>query len=123
MANYFLQTNPSYHLYGSDSPEARQRLHEMIRSLNPVGFANTLRSMLQSDFPTERLAHITAPTLVLAGEQDPALEAVKLTHRTIPGAAFVTIPGAGHLSNLDQPNAFERHVLDFLHDVSPSFGV
>ncbi len=123
VANYFLQANASYHLYAGDSPEARQRLHEMIHSLNPIGFANTIRAMLQSDFPTERLAQITAPTLVLAGEQDPALEAAKLTHRTIPGAVWVTIPGAGHLSNLDQPQAFERHILDFLHDVSSSFGV
>lgn len=123
VADYFLQVNASYHLVGGDSPAARERLHQMIRALNPVGFANTMRAMMQTDFPTERLAQITAPTLVLAGEQDPALEAVKLTHQTIPGATLKTIAGAGHLSNLDQPYAFERHILDFLHDVSRSSGV
>ncbi len=123
VATYFLQANASYHLVEGDSPAARKRLHQMIRALNPVGFANTMRAMMQTDFPTERLAQITAPTLVLAGEQDPALEAVQLTQRTIPGAVLKTIANAGHLSNLDQPQAFERHILDFLHDVSPSSGV
>lgn len=98
VADYFLQANASYHLVGDDSPAARQRLHQMIHALNSVGFANTLRAMLQNDFPTERLGQITAPTLVLAGEQDPALEAVKLTHQIIPGAVLKTIADAGIVS-------------------------
>lgn len=114
VAEYFLQANRNYHLRAGDSPGGRERLLHMIRSLNPTGFANTIRAMLKTDFPTERLAQITAPTFLLAGEHDPALEAVYLTHHTIPGATLELIPDAGHLSNLDQPELFQNHILSFL---------
>jgi pimeloyl-ACP methyl ester carboxylesterase len=118
VAAYFLQANPNYKLYAGDSPVGRDRLHQMILALKPHGFANTIQALLQADFPTQRLARISAPTLVLAGEHDPALEAVRLTHRAIPGAQFAMIPGAGHLSNLDQPERFQHHILEFLQGVT-----
>ncbi len=118
VADYFLQANPNYKLYAGDSPKGREHLRQMIVALDPHGFANTIRALLRADFPTERLARITASTLVLAGEHDPAMEAVRLTHRNIPGAQFVMIPGAGHLSNLDQPERFQHHMVEFLQGVT-----
>ncbi len=118
VADYFLQANPNYKLYVGDSPKGREHLRQMIVALDPHGFANTIRALLRADFPTERLAQITASTLVLAGEHDPAMEAVRLTHRNIPGAQFVMIPGAGHLSNLDQPERFQHHIVEFLQGVT-----
>lgn len=118
VAAYFLEANPNYKLYAGDSPVARERLRQMILALTPHGFANTIQALLDADFPTQRLAQVRAPTLVLAGEHDPALDAVRLTHRTIPGASFVILPGAGHLSNLDQPDQFQHHILEFLQAVA-----
>ena len=61
------------------------------------------------------LDKITVPTLVLVGADDTHfLGAADYMARKIPGAVRVTIPGAGHASNLHQPDAFNRAVTDFL---------
>jgi pimeloyl-ACP methyl ester carboxylesterase len=41
-----------------------------------------------------------------------------LTHQQIPGALLVILPQAGHLSNLDAPEAFNTSVVDFLHQLA-----
>jgi 3-oxoadipate enol-lactonase len=63
-----------------------------------------------------RLGEIRAPALALVGEED-----VEDMHalaerfaREIPGARRVTIAGAAHLPSLEQPDAFDGHVLPFL---------
>jgi 3-oxoadipate enol-lactonase len=35
-------------------------------------------------------------------------------HETLKGSRFVELPGAGHISNLDQPDTFNRSVREFL---------
>lgn len=117
VADQFLAVNPSYKLFAADTAEGRARVRSMILAMNPVGFGHTIRSMLQQDFPTGRLAEIAAPTLVLAGEQDPALAAVRTTHAAIAHSELAMIPGAGHLSNLDQPEAFLAAILNYLETV------
>jgi pimeloyl-ACP methyl ester carboxylesterase len=63
-----------------------------------------------------RLHRIKAPTLLLWGENDgiaaPAYG--KAYAELIPGAAFKAIPNAGHYPHLEQPQAFMKHVNDFL---------
>jgi pimeloyl-ACP methyl ester carboxylesterase len=61
------------------------------------------------------LATIAVPTLLIWGEQDarsPITVARQFATR-IPGSELVLIPDCGHLSNLDQPMAFNRAVRDF----------
>jgi 3-oxoadipate enol-lactonase len=71
----------------------------------------------------ERAASIVAPTLVIVGDEDritpPALshDLARLVGSALdarPGVELVTIPGAGHLANLEQPVAFSRAVDQFL---------
>jgi pimeloyl-ACP methyl ester carboxylesterase len=68
---------------------------------------------------TDRLAEITAPTLVLTGDADrliaPANSAVLA--QSIPGAKLVTIVGGSHAFNIEMPDLFNRAVLDFLATV------
>ncbi len=62
------------------------------------------------------LAQIAAPTLLVAGEHDrvaPPAALECLTH-ALPGARSVTLPGAGHLPHLEQPDAFDELLIDFL---------
>jgi 3-oxoadipate enol-lactonase len=61
---------------------------------------------------------IRCPTLIAVGEHD-----VRDFHELgahlageIPGARLVTIPGAGHLPNLEAPEALDRLLLEFLED-------
>lgn len=110
----FLAGNPAYRLFAADSDAMRARVRAMIRAADLTGFAHTIRALLDSDLPRDAIPAIRAPTLVLAGEHDPALAAVRVTHERIAGSRLVLLPGAGHLSNLDAPAAFEAAVLDFL---------
>lgn len=63
----------------------------------------------------ESLPQIDVPALVLVGEKDkPFLAATNYMASKIPGARHVVIPGAGHASNIDQPEAFNAAVRSFL---------
>jgi pimeloyl-ACP methyl ester carboxylesterase len=67
------------------------------------------------------LGNVAAPTLILVGEHDaitPRTTAEAIAAR-VYGSEVVTIPGAGHLSNLENPDAFNAAVLAFLAEVKP----
>jgi pimeloyl-ACP methyl ester carboxylesterase len=65
------------------------------------------------------LAQIACPTLVITGELDgptpPADGRLMAEH--ISGARMEIIPKAGHLSNLEQPEAFNRELISFLKEI------
>jgi pimeloyl-ACP methyl ester carboxylesterase len=82
-----------------------------------AGLAYAARGMLaQFDQRViDALPHIAVPTLVLVGERDePFLAATDVMVSKIPNATKVVIPGAGHAANLDQPEAFNQAVEQFL---------
>ena len=89
----------------------------VIRSRNPVGVVHMARTvvMQHDSLVIENLPEIKVPALVLVGEKDmPYLRAAEYMTEFIPGAEHVVIPGAGHVSNLDNEQFFNRTVLDFL---------
>jgi 3-oxoadipate enol-lactonase len=96
------------------SPEVEVRIRQMILAATAQGIAAVSRGMAQRADSTDLLATISCPTLVLVGERDvftpPAV--VQAYAAQIPGAQFAIIPYAGHLSNIEQPEAF----LDALHN-------
>lgn len=56
---------------------------------------------------TDQLAGITAPTLVVNGDEDEAcLESGLLLKRTIPTAGLAVVPNSGHALNLEEPELF-----------------
>jgi len=66
----------------------------------------------------DRIRTITAPTLIVTGDEDwPCLEPGLLMKRTIASAGLVVMPNAGHTINLEDPAAFNRHLADFFHAV------
>jgi len=79
--------------------------------------AHAARGMLaQSDgHVIETLPAIRVPTLVIVGDKDePFLAPCRYMAGKIPGARLEVIAGAGHSANLDQPEAFNRVLGDFL---------
>ena len=81
------------------------------------GLAHAARGMLvQADASViDSLSHIAVPTLVLVGAQDKNyLVGTDYMAGKIAGAHKVVIEGAGHTANLDQPQAFNRAVQEFL---------
>ena len=97
-------------------PQVVRAVREMILSTPPAGIARALRGMAARPDSTPLLGTIRVPALILVGEEDaltPPAESEAMA-RAIPGAALVRIPGAGHLSNLEQPAAFTRALEGFL---------
>ena len=64
----------------------------------------------------DRLPEIKAPTLVIVGDQDlPHIrEVAKLIADRVPGARLITVPGAGHIVNLDTPGPFNSALTSYL---------
>ena len=62
-----------------------------------------------------RMTLLEVPTLVVTGDEDePCLEPAIFMKRKIPRAGLVVLPKSGHTINLEEPEAFNRAVLDFL---------
>jgi 3-oxoadipate enol-lactonase len=101
------------------APEVETRIRQMIDAATPQGIAAASRGMAQRADSTELLADISCPTLVLAGENDAliAASAQQEYAAKIPGARFSLIPHAGHLSNLEQPQAFLQALKAFLAEL------
>lgn len=100
-------------------PETRQRLHTLRLQNSPLGLANSLRGMgtgVQfSLWP--RLAELTMPVLLLAGELDQKFTAINRQMATaIPACRLVIMPGAGHTIHLEQQQAFRELVIRKLGD-------
>ncbi len=98
------------------APQVERRVRQMIDAATPQGIAAASRGMAQRADSTDLLSGLTCPTLVLVGERDiltPPTVAQEYATK-IPGAQYVVIPYAGHLSNLEQPQAFLQAVSSFL---------
>ena len=96
--------------------EIELRIRQMINAATPQGIAAASRGMAQRADSTALLSTIAFPTLVIVGEQDsltPPSVAQDYAAK-IPNAQFIVIPHAGHLSNLEQPEAFLQVVSGFL---------
>lgn len=84
--------------------------------------AHAARGMLaqQDGRVIDTLPGIRVPTLVIVGDQDePFLAPCRYMAGKIPGARLEVIAGAGHSANLDQPEAFNRALGDFLAALPP----
>src|SRR6266542_6097020 len=82
-----------------------------------VGLAHAARGMLaQFDSRViDHLSEIDVPTLIIVGEKDePYDDASRYMQSKIPGSRLEIIPNAGHAANMDQPEAFNRVLLEFL---------
>ena len=66
---------------------------------------------------TDQLSGITAPTLVVNGDEDEAcLDAGLLLKRTIPAAGLLVVPNSGHTLNLEEPDLYNDVVRTFIDD-------
>ncbi len=117
VAEYAMKNNPNISQTASLGKEQENLIREMYLALNPVGYAHSTRMILNAVFDASLLERIKVPTLVLAGQEDGALPACRFIHEKIKESKLVVIPDAGHLSNLDQPVAFNHAVLEYLASV------
>jgi 3-oxoadipate enol-lactonase len=110
------------------SPKAPAALRDQVRGIiesnDRAGIAAALRAMAARPDSTPLLATIDVPTLVIVGAEDaltPPSEAEAMFD-AIPGCRLAELPAAGHLSNMEAPEAFNAAVAEFLTP-RQSFGI
>jgi 3-oxoadipate enol-lactonase len=96
------------------SPQTVAATREMFAATPLEGYIACGEAVRDMDH-RELLPKIKAPTLVIAGKQDPAtpLEANQYIASRVPGAKLIVLDAA-HLSNIEQPQAYTDAVLNFL---------
>ena len=95
-----------------ERPELVARVRRTIEANPPHGIADALAGLAARADSTPTLREIRVPTLVVVGEEDvitPLADAEAL-QRGIAGSRLVVIPRAGHLSSLENPDEFNRHL-------------
>ena len=103
-------------------PDLVEFVGAMMQRQRPTGIMGALLGMAERPDATSTLPTITAQTLVVFGAEDaiiPANTEGPSLAGSIPYARLVVIPKAGHLSNLEQPEAFNRSVREFLAELDP----
>ncbi len=85
----------------------------------PAGFVGALEAMKTRPDATSRLGAIDVPTLVLVGDHDQLSppEEARAMHEQIPDCRFTVLPNAGHLTNLEVPDAFNQALGDLLDEL------
>lgn len=98
------------------NPAIEAQVRRLIKQQSPVAIRGAIHRMMHRPDSTALLSQVTVPTLVIVGEEDeltPPEESRRIAE-AVAGATLVTIPAAGHLSNLEQPDAFNAALNGFL---------
>ena len=108
------------------SPHTRAENEDLVEKIGAIIMENTpdgavaaLGAMRERPDSTETLGRISVPTLVIGGEDDAisSPEVMGEMAEKIPAARHVTLPRAGHLSNLEDPDGFNSALGEFLESV------
>jgi pimeloyl-ACP methyl ester carboxylesterase len=97
-------------------PDIYDAMHRMIAQAPPNGVIGALHALMERPDSTETCATIDVPTLVVCGDEDvltPPKDSEKLA-KAIRGSRFEVLQGAGHLSNVERPAAFNTVLSEFL---------
>jgi pimeloyl-ACP methyl ester carboxylesterase len=105
-------------------PEVVEAMHRMLAAAPVRGIVGALEAMMARPDSTLTLQTIDVPTLVVVGDEDvltPEKEA-RAMHEAIEGSRLEVIAGAGHVSNVEQPDAFNRVLGEFLSGLAEGRG-
>lgn len=101
-------------------PQAVKTLRRLMLAQTLPGVANALVAMAGRTDSVALLGELKLPTLCLVGELDALSgpDVAKAMQRAIPGAKLAVLKGAGHVSNLEAPQAFNRALDAWMHGVA-----
>ena len=100
----------------NEKPEVVSRVMAMVLNTDPRGAAAAQRGMAVRRDYSDDLANINVPTLIISGREDGVRtpEDAEFIQHGITGSQLVVIEDAGHLMNMEQADAFNHAMLDFL---------
>ena len=101
-------------------PDIVNTVHRMISSAPVDGVVGALQAMMDRPDSNSTLSTIDVPSLVVTGDEDAIIpiEEARVLQAGIRGSSLEVITGAGHLSNLERPAAFNHVVSEFLARLS-----
>jgi pimeloyl-ACP methyl ester carboxylesterase len=100
-------------------PRLREKVRQMQLAIFQKEIPDDIEEIDLEPPAAQRLPEIAAPTLILVGQLD-LDEKRDLAGRLaaeIPGARKVVLPGVAHMLNMERPEQFNQHVLDFLDGI------
>jgi len=99
-----------------DKPAALVRLRQMVQDYSGWHWLNDDVERAASAPSIQQLGKLHMPTLIVVGERTvPDMHRIaEIVQREIPQARTVMLRDAGHLANMEQPDAFNEAILDFL---------
>jgi pimeloyl-ACP methyl ester carboxylesterase len=115
----FYSRGPTRVQFQDKDPRGWQEFRDRFAAGSARGHSLTMQGV-QMKRPSvfdlgERMERLQVPTLIMTGDEDePCLEPALFMKRKIPTAGLVVIPKSGHGINLEEPDLFNRAVLDFL---------
>jgi pimeloyl-ACP methyl ester carboxylesterase len=97
-------------------PDVVKHIRHMIRAAPPSAIKMAVTAMMNRKDMTPLIDGIKVPTLIIAGAEDTLIPAaaIQQMHGAIKSSELVTIPFAGHLPNLEQPDPFGVELQRFL---------
>ncbi len=118
----FYTSGPNRVQFKDKDPRGWREFNEQFKQSSATGHANTMRGVqgrrpsvyeLESD-----LKSMAVPLLIMVGDEDePCLEPGLYLKRTVPSAALTVFPKTGHNINQEEPDQFNRALLDFITQV------
>jgi pimeloyl-ACP methyl ester carboxylesterase len=95
-------------------PDLKEEMSEVVSGFHPHGFRLMAKSLADTN-TTDLLPNIRVPTLILWGDDDrrSPMNIAEQLHDAIPEAELAVIANAGHISNMEQPEAFNAQVRRF----------
>ena len=105
-------------------PEVVARVREMIVQADPRNAAAAQRGMAARRNYSDDLAGIDVPTLVIVGREDPLrpVADAEFMHERISDTRLEVIEDAAHMTNMEQPEVFNRALLGFLETLTSTAG-
>ncbi len=105
----------------TEQPELAEDFVETLMRMDPASLGHAVDAViLDRDDVSGELGRIDVPTLIVVGEEDRATPPAESEHlaRLIPRARLVRVPGAAHLSCLEQPERVNAELERFLAGLS-----
>lgn len=98
------------------NPDLYDSVHGMMLGATVEGIVGALEAMAAREDSTSVLGEIDVPTLVICGDEDAItpLKGMRAMAERIGPSRFEAIAGAGHLSSMERPAAFNHVVSEFL---------
>ncbi|MCH9049719.1 MAG: alpha/beta fold hydrolase [Proteobacteria bacterium] len=112
-------TGPTRVQFQNKDPRGWQEFVDMLGEHSATGSALTMRGV-QKERPSlwdleDDMKNVTVPTLLVTGDEDePCLLPAIFMKRAIRSSGLAVIPKAGHAVNLEEPDAFNRTIAEFL---------